>query len=50
MEKKFLYEAPEMETILLKLEQGILIDSNMYNPDGHAGNDLQETDDNTFSF
>ena len=27
MEKKFLYEAPEMETILLKLEQGILTGS-----------------------
>lgn len=47
MEKKFIYEAPEMELILLKLEQGILTVSDPnYNQGGGGTYGPGETNDN----
>lgn len=44
MEKKFIYEAPEMEQIKLQSEGKMLTDSNRYGSNGEAGGPIEEGD------
>ena len=46
MEKKFIYEAPEMEQIELQIECKMLTGSDTYGQDGAAGGPIE--DGNTY--